>query len=113
MHLSWRGGLAVAAAALCAVAAPLAAKVRPANPSNIVVVTMSNLANVPQTITARVGDRVAWANHDIFLHSATTPDFDVVLKPGESGGVKLLKPGVINYICRYHPGMKGQIVVTK
>jgi len=49
----------------------------------------------------------------MFLHSATTPDFDVVLKPGTSGGVRLLKPGTINYICRYHPGMKGQIVVTK
>ena len=42
-----------------------------------------------------------------------TPDFDVALKPGASGGVRLLKPGVISYICRYHPGMKGQIVVTE
>ena len=45
--------------------------------------------------------------------SATTRDFDVSLKPGASAGVRLLKPGVINYICRYHPGMKGQIVVQK
>lgn len=108
-HL-WRGGLAAAAAGLCAVAAPLLAKEAG---SRLVVVSMSNLAYAPQTITAHVGDRVAWANNDIFLHSATTPDFDVVLKPGASGGVRLLKAGTINYICRYHPGMKGQIVVAK
>jgi plastocyanin len=81
--------------------------------SKLIVVSMSNLAYAPQTITAHIGDRVAWANNDIFLHSATTGDFDVVLKPGASGGVRLLKPGSINCICRYHPGMKGQIVVEK
>ena len=111
MRLTWRGGLlVVAAAGLCAAAAPLLAKEAP---SKLLVVSMNNLAYAPQTIAAHVGDRVAWVNADIFLHSATTPDFDVVLKPGASGGVRLLKPGVISYICRYHPGMKGQIVVVK
>jgi plastocyanin len=111
MRLNWRGGLAVVAAAgLCAAAAPLIAKDKP---SRLVVVAMTNLAFAPTTITAHVGDRVAWANQDMFLHSATTPDFDVVLKPGASAGVRLLKPGTITYICRYHPGMKGQIVVSK
>ena len=54
---------------------------------------------------------ITWVNHDMFIHSATTKDFDVVLKPGASGAVVLLQPGTINYICRYHPGMKGQIVI--
>jgi plastocyanin len=110
MRLRWRGAVVVAAAGCCAVAAPLLAK---DTDSNLVVVSMKDLAYAPTTITALVGDRVAWANNDIFLHSATTPDFDVVLKPGASGGVRLKKPGVISYICRYHPGMKGQIVVTR
>ena len=110
MRPIWRGGLAVAAAGLCAIALPLFAK---DTGSRLLVVSMANLAYAPATITAHVGDRIAWANSDMFLHSATTPDFDVVLKPGASGGVRLLKPGVINYICRYHPGMKGRIVVTK
>jgi plastocyanin len=109
MQRIWRGALAAAAVGLCAAAVPLFAKDKP---GKLVVVTMNNLAYAPQTITAHVGDRVAWLNRDIFLHSATTPDFDVVLKPGASGGVKLLKPGVISYICRYHPGMTGRIVVT-
>jgi len=110
MRRAWRAVVAAAAAGLCAAAAPLLA--REAG-SKLIVVSMNNLAYAPQTITAHVGDRVAWANNDMFLHSATTPDFDVVLKPGTSGGVRLLKPGTINYICRYHPGMKGQIVVVK
>ncbi len=81
MRFPWRGALGVAAAGLCAVAAPLAAKT---NPARIVVVTMNNLAYAPETITARVGDKVAWVNHDIFVHSATTPDFDVVLSPARA-----------------------------
>ena len=110
MRHVWRGALLAAAAGLCAVAAPLLAKDKP---SRLVVVTMGNLAFAPQSVTAHVGDRVAWINHDIFLHSATTPDFDVVLKPGATAVVRLLKPGVISYICRYHPGMTGKIVVTE
>jgi plastocyanin len=111
MRPPWRGALVAAAAAgLCAVAVPLLAK---DTASKLIVVSMKDLAYAPETVTAHVGDRVAWANNDIFLHSATTPDFDLALKPGASGGVRLLKPGVISYICRYHPGMKGQIVVVK
>ena len=110
MRLPWRAAMLAAAAGLCAVAAPLAAKDKA---GKLLAVQMNNLAYAPTTITAHVGDRIAWANHDIFQHSATTPDFNVVLKPGASGGVRLLKPGVINYICSFHPGMKGQIVVEK
>lgn len=110
MHPAWRAAMLAAVAALSVVAAPLAAKEKS---GKLIVVAMNNLAYAPETITAHVGDRVAWVNKDIFLHSATTPDFDVVLKPGATAGVRLLKPGAINYICRYHPGMKGQIVVEK
>ena len=109
MRLSSRGVVLVAAAALCAAAAPPPGK-HP--PSRILVVKMKDLAYGPTALRAHVGDRVVWLNDDIFLHSATTPDFDVVVKPGASAGVRLLKAGTINYICRYHPGMKGQIVVS-
>ena len=110
MRVTWRGASLVAAAGLCAAAAPLLAKQAP---SKLLVVSMNNLAYAPETIAAHVGDRVAWVNKDMFLHSATTADFDVVLKPGVSGEIRLLQPGTITYICRYHPGMKGQIVVAK
>jgi plastocyanin len=78
-------------------------------------ITVNNLAYAPGTITAHVGDTVQWINKDMFLHSATAADksFDVTLKPNPSGGMVLKRPGVISYICRYHPGMKGQILVQK
>ncbi|HEY1426899.1 MAG TPA: cupredoxin domain-containing protein [Caulobacteraceae bacterium] len=110
MRLPWRAVMLAGAAGLCAVAPSLAAKDKA---GKLLVVQMTNLAYAPETISAHVGDRIAWANHDMFIHSATTPDFTVVLKPGTSGGVRLLKPGTINYICTYHPGMKGQIVVVE
>ena len=78
-------------------------------------IVVNNLAYTPGTITAHVGDTVQWVNKDTFLHSATAADksFDVTLKPGATGGLVLKRAGVISYICRYHPGMKGQIVVQK
>ncbi|MGH6955902.1 MAG: cupredoxin domain-containing protein [Caulobacteraceae bacterium] len=102
-----RAALAIlAGAALLAAAAPKHA---------VHVVTISGLSYTPAVLTARVGDEVRWVNHDIFLHSATATDksFDVTLKPHGSGQVVLRHPGVVTYICRYHPGMKGQIVVRK
>ncbi len=78
-------------------------------------VVIDNLAFAPTTVTARVGDTVQWYNKDPFLHSATASDasFDVNLPPNASGQFVLSRAGVISYVCRYHPGMKGQIVVQK
>ena len=63
----------------------------------------------------RVGDVIEWVNNDIFVHSATAADksFDVELKPKARATIVLRKPGTVSFICRYHPGMKGQLVVAK
>ena len=76
---------------------------------------MDKLAFGPAPTGLRVGDTLEWANHDILRHSATASDrsFDVDLNPGAKRRMKLKRPGTISYFCRYHPGMKGQIVVTK
>jgi plastocyanin len=85
----------------------------PHRPAVIHSVVVSNLAFQPATVTAHVGDKVMWNNRDIFLHSATgsAKGFDVTLKPNATVGVVLKRAGVFDYICRYHPGMKGRIVV--
>lgn len=61
-----------------------------------------------------VGDTIQWVNHDMFLHSATAKDgqFDVELPPGATAGVVLQRSGIIQYYCRYHPGMTGQLSVS-
>jgi plastocyanin len=71
----------------------------------------------PKVITVPVGTTITWINHDVAAHTATrnggADQFD-------SGDLRLNRefthtfdaPGRYDYICFYHPGMKGTIVVT-
>jgi plastocyanin len=62
----------------------------------------------------RVGDRLTWINRDIFRHSATSAGaFDIDLPAGSQQTVVLKRAGVFDYTCRYHPGMKGRIVIGR
>jgi plastocyanin len=74
---------------------------------------MKDVAFTPANITVHVGDRVAWTNGDIVAHTATSQQggFDVNVPPGKRGSAVMGRPGSFDYICRYHPNMKGQIVV--
>jgi plastocyanin len=100
-------GLALAAAAVLILppAAHAAGKTR--------AVEMRELGFHPATVRAEVGDTVTWTNADLFRHTATARDdsFSVDLVPGAHGSTVLSKPGVIRFYCRFHPDMKGQIVV--
>ncbi|HEY3797748.1 MAG TPA: plasmid stabilization protein [Caulobacteraceae bacterium] len=100
---------------LTAVLAAVSALVAAAPPAKVYQVVIDNLAFGPAPAVVHVGDTVRWVNDDLFLHSATASDhsFDLTLQPKGSGGVVMKRAGVISYICRYHPGMKGQIVVRK
>ena len=68
----------------------------------------------PDPAGVRVGDKVVWVNRDIFHHTATArnPAFDVDLPPGASGQTVMRRAGTIAYVCRFHPGMRGHIVVA-
>jgi len=61
------------------------------------------------------GDNIEWINDDIFRHTATASDksFDVDLKPGGHGRTILTKPGTLHFICRFHLGMTGDLVVAR
>ena len=61
-----------------------------------------------------VGDTVQWVNHDLFEHTATAKDgqFDLDLPPGATRQVVLQRTGIIQYYCKFHPGMAGQITVS-
>jgi plastocyanin len=78
------------------------------------VITIAQMAYGPAPAGMRVGDTVQWVNHDIFLHSATANDhsFDVNIPVHGAGQTRLTHAGIIPYTCRYHPGMKGQLVVA-
>jgi len=64
------------------------------------------------TLTINAGDSVTWTNADGVPHTATGSDFDTgKLAKGQSKTVKFDKPGSYTYVCSFHTGMKGTIVV--
>ena len=99
------GGLTVLAAL---------ALVSPAIAGETIHVTIQNLKFAPVNISAHVGDTIEWTNKDIVEHSATAlnKEFDVVMPANGVGRVTLARPGKIDYFCRFHPFMKGEIVVA-
>ena len=63
------------------------------------------------------GKKFVWTNMDNKTHTITCdeyePNFEFVLKPGESGHIDLTGfPGLYCYWCREHPNESGEVVVT-
>jgi len=76
-------------------------------------IAMNDMAFTPARVTIHAGDTVEWDNGDSFAHTATSKKggFDVSVPPGHKGRVAITRAGTFNYICSYHPNMKGQIIV--
>jgi len=77
-------------------------------------VTIDKLVFAPAEVNAKVGDTIEWVNKDALVHSATATnkDWNVNIAPHQSGRVVLTKPGAADYFCKYHPNMKGRVVVA-
>ena len=76
-------------------------------------VTIDKLVFSPQEIKAKVGDSIEWINNDIIAHTATVRgDWDVLIPAKRNASIILKRPGDVEYYCRFHPNMKGRIVVT-
>ncbi len=102
--------LAGAAITIGFVAIPAGAK--PLARSAIVTIDKLKFGATPTNL--RVGDSVIWANRDVFRHSATaTGHFDVDLPPGAQRRMLLTKAGAFPFTCKYHPGMKGVLKVSR
>ena len=80
--------------------------------THTVVIDKMKFGAMPTGLHA--GDRIVWVNKDMFRHTATAKDgsFDIDLKPGATG-VTILKAGAISVVCRYHPGMRAMLKVSK
>ena len=78
-----------------------------------VVIDKMKFGAVPNGL--RVGDTVMWVNRDLFRHTATAADhsFDIDLAAGKSGKITVKKSGSVAFSCKFHPGMKGRLVVAK
>jgi plastocyanin len=67
----------------------------------------------PVKLEAHRGDTVTWRNNDVVPHTVTAAGkFDSgAIAPGKTFSKKLDQPGAYDYVCTYHPGMKGRIEV--
>lgn len=77
-------------------------------------IKIDNLAFGPAPGGMHVNDIVEWTNSDILQHTATATDgsFDIDLPAGTKGRTILKRTGSISYVCRFHPGMQGQLEVA-
>jgi plastocyanin len=77
-------------------------------------ITMDKMVFSPIEVSASVGDTIAWVNNDILAHTATAQngDWDVAIAAKKTVSLVLKKAGTIEYYCRYHPNMKGRIVIV-
>ncbi|AMO25018.1 hypothetical protein GCM10027034_05540 [Ramlibacter solisilvae] len=77
------------------------------------VVTMEGMKFEPATLRVKTGDQVVWRNKDLVPHTATAAGkFDSgQVGAGKSWSWKAAARGQHDYVCTYHPGMKGSVVV--
>lgn len=75
-------------------------------------VTIKGMKFSPKNLRVAVGDRITFVNQDSVPHTATASDgaFDTGrLRGGQSKRITVSVAGKHNYICRFHPGMKGSV----
>jgi plastocyanin len=72
----------------------------------------------PALLTIYPGDSVTWVNNDIVVHTATTPAsakqrFDSrPIAVGKAWTHTLTEVGTHDYVCTYHPTMRGVVKVV-
>jgi plastocyanin len=83
--------------------------------ADVVQIKMEKLGFIPAQVTAHVGDTIEWINADFVAHTATARDgaWDVLIPVNASKSVVLKAPGEVEYYCKFHPNMTGQISVSK
>jgi plastocyanin len=108
---SWRRPIFAASAGALALAAIAGSPAAAAPHTYTVVIDKMKFGPVPANL--HKGDTIIWANRDFIQHSATAADhsFDVNLPAGKAGKTVLTKSGSIPFVCRYHPGMRGVLLV--
>ena len=80
-----------------------------------IVVEINDHNYDPQELTIQKGSDVQFVNNTDELHSVTSQadGFDLELDGNETATVSFPDQGVFDYYCRYHPEMKGTIVVEE
>jgi plastocyanin len=78
-------------------------------------VTIKGFAFSPATLKIKAGDTVRWTNKDGAPHTADDAGRKWktgTVKRNKSADVTFDAAGKFNYVCKFHPDMKGKITVT-
>ena len=77
------------------------------------VIVVDKMTFGPLPAALHVGDTITWKNDDLFRHSATAEDqsFDLDLPVKSEVIMPLTAAGEWSFICKFHPGMTGKLVV--
>ena len=113
----------LSAQALAAPGAAGAASARAAAPAPVTV-TFGEFFYKPATIRVKVGQKVNFKNVGKIAHTVANSDakgniLSTLIKPrnlnpGQTQVVSFAKPGIVFYLCTFHPTlMKGRIVVSR
>jgi plastocyanin len=78
-------------------------------------VKIEKLTFTPSEVTAHVGDTIEWVNADFVAHTATARDgaWDLQIAPSATASIVLNADGTVDYYCRFHPNMTGQITIVR
>lgn len=77
-------------------------------------VIMEGMVFRPASLTVNAGDSVRWVNRDIVEHTATAADSSwdsKMVAPDKAWTHTFKTKKAFDYLCKYHPTMKGELVV--
>lgn len=79
-----------------------------------VTVRMHDLTFDPQSLKVQTGQTVTFENDDKVSHNVTGSEIGTSgdVGPGKSWKYTFDKAGDYHYVCTYHQGMAGEIIVT-
>lgn len=80
-------------------------------------VEIKKLVYTAAEVTLHVGDTLEWVNKDPITHTVTVKagtaggPWEIIIEPGKSVKRQMNDAGTVEYYCRFHPNMKGRIIV--
>lgn len=78
-------------------------------------IQMKGFAFNPNELTVKVGTKITWTNMDSAGHDVKASDGSWgsdTLNKGQSFSKVFDKEGTFSYVCTFHAGMTGKIIVT-
>jgi plastocyanin len=76
-------------------------------------VVIEKLVFTPSEVKAKPGETIEWINKDRIAHTATVKGgWEVMILPGQTATKVVEATDTVEYYCRFHPNMKGRLVVA-